>query len=78
MKTLNSFTFQARRYVPPHMESCNSIESYCSSSWYMSAGRWESHKEAAEAAAKWLVARASEDNWQYELAIIQVEELELD
>jgi hypothetical protein len=77
MKTQHSFSFEARRYVPPHLERVNSIESDCSSSWIMSAGRWDSHIEAAKAAAAWLVANAEADVQQHEIRVVQVEELDL-
>lgn len=63
METIVSFSFEARRLDGP---------------WIISAGRWDSHEQAARAAAHWLVARASETNQQFELRVVQVEEWELD
>jgi len=77
MKTHYSFTFQARRYVAPQAEQYLSTGSNFTGPWIMSAGRWSSHGEAVAMAAAWLVRQAEEDPQQYELAIVQVEELEL-
>jgi hypothetical protein len=77
VKTVNSFTFQARYYVEPYMERHNSIESDFTGNWIVSSGRWDSHAAAVNVAAAWLIEQANEGPQQYQIAIIQVEELEL-
>lgn len=77
MKTQHSFSFQVRRFVPPEMEQFNSISANLTGAWVMSAGRWDTHLEAVQAADKWLEKQAETEPQQYELQIVQVEELEL-
>lgn len=77
MDTTISFSFQARRYVPPELEQHNSIESRFTGQWVMSAGRWDTMAQAAKAAGDWLLMQAAIEPQQYEIAVIQVEELVL-
>jgi len=77
MKTQHSFTFEVRRYVSESQWQINSLESNTTSAWIMSAGRWDTMEQATQAAALWLVRQAAEDAQQYEIRVVQVEELEL-
>lgn len=69
MKTSFSFSFQARPVWDEKFER--------EPSWITSAGRWDSHEQAVKAAAEWLIHMAGESPQEYQLQIVQIEELEL-
>jgi hypothetical protein len=63
VRTHNSFTFWAKPIDYNHA--------------VMSAGRWDTHLEAAQAAATWLVMMANDSPQQHTVSVIQIEELDL-
>ena len=81
MDTTISFTFRARPYYPEENIGTPSlpvtIAPHPTGEWLISAGRWNSHVEAVEAAAKWLRRQVDITPQQYEISIITVEELDL-
>lgn len=77
MHTTISFSFEVRRYVPSELEQINSSFANVTGPWIMSAGRWDNHREAVQQACEWLLWVSGESPQQYELRIVQVEELDL-
>lgn len=77
MKTTISFTFAARPYYPAEDWGPVKIEACPTGDWITSAGRWNSHAEAVEAASNWLKGQLDITPQQYEIRMITVEELDL-
>jgi hypothetical protein len=81
MHTTISYSFKARPYYPEEDIGSPSlpvtIEACPTGPWLTSAGRWGSHAEAVNAATDWLKSQLDITPQQYEIALIQVEELDL-
>jgi hypothetical protein len=79
METTTSFSFRARyAVVEDEQYDSLSLGSAKPNPWIVSAGRWDSHEQAAKAAADWLSNQAKLSPSMFEVGVITVEELELD